>query len=174
LTIITLFFLVSLLYLALPDFTRRADQAINNIFHFLNTSEGAGSVGHRAVMFILGLQIALDNWLLGVGLGDFTIKFTEYLNQRKFISIGTNQPHNQYLFSWATSGILALISIGGIFYTLIKINKKVNDSYTYLRTGLITLFLIILFFENHLLRSNSSLLFVYFLALFFGRKPQNP
>lgn len=171
-TLTALFFIpvvLSFLYYILPDFQIRIDEATKTLKQLYINQSGEGSAGNRLLSWILGIQIAIDNWIFGIGIGDFKETHLKYLSESLFTSTegAKNHPLNQYLFVWATSGIFGLITLLAIFYTLLKMATSIKDQYQFIRIGFVICYLTIMMFDNYLFFPNNALLFILFTALFF-------
>ncbi len=87
------------------------------------------SLGDRFVMWKAAASMFLSNPPLGVGTGDYMP------TMRLYVASGTvparildyNQPHNMYLFSLATNGILGLGALLFIFYRIFEFTRPFRD-----------------------------------------------
>lgn len=127
----------------------------------------------RLRYLINSLRLAAENPLLGVGAGDFTAEYAR-LNARYTPDwTTTTNPHNQYLFTFTTTGIA-----GGVALLLVYVPpilwRRHGDVLAPLRVGLVVFIGFISLFEDYLWRSNTSLLFVLFGVLLLGRRSLGP
>ena len=118
------------------------------IFDFSNTnSERFATISERFFLWRHSLQMFLDHWLFGVGIGNWPIYFPFYgltlwrLRQGEVIM---QRPHNDFIENFNELGIL-----GGVAFTLLLVYpllKKSNYKYkSIFNCGLICFFVISLF-----------------------------
>ena len=69
-------------------------------------------------------ELAQQNWLFGIGLGNFQNKFEEYtlhqINYDEFITPYAVHPHNILLYIWLSFGILGLIGFGYLIFMALR------------------------------------------------------
>ena len=73
-------------------------------------------------MWEAALQMFTSHPVVGVGTGDF-VEAMKTLRRARLIPkflLGFNQPHNMYLFSMATNGIVGLASLLYVFYRSLR------------------------------------------------------
>ncbi len=83
------------------------------------------------------LQLIKQNWLFGVGTGDVQDELVKYYGENGYVSAheeGT-YPHNQYLRSFLTFGVLGLFSILLLFYAMYRQAGKHHKMIAYLWIG---------------------------------------
>jgi O-antigen ligase len=88
------------------------------------------SLGDRLIMWDAAVKMFLSNPLIGVGTGDYMTTMREY------IATGTvpariwqyNQPHNMYLFSLATNGILGIATLLYLFTRIFTIMHPLRNA----------------------------------------------
>ena len=118
------------------------------IFDFSNSSsERYATISERLFLWRHSLQMFLDHWLFGVGIGNWPIYFPFYgltlwrLRQGEVIM---QRPHNDFIENFNELGIL-----GGVAFTLLlvyPILKKSNYKYkSIFNSGLICFFIVSLF-----------------------------
>ena len=80
------------------------------------------SLGGRFLMWKVAIKMFLSNPLFGAGTGSFVPVMTKYIKSGELPEylLAFNQPHNMYLFSLATNGLLGLSSLLYIFYRGLK------------------------------------------------------
>lgn len=146
----------SFLYFSQDYFRSRVDAAVVNLKGFENfhgTSEGERLIywGTSAIVFI-------QNPLLGVGAGDFQSEYVKARPERWKDSPDSYNPHNQFLLTAATTGLLGLGVLCAFFVSLLKEGGR--------RTLIIMSgFLVASIFESYLWRSNTSLAFMALMAV---------
>ncbi|MDP9380524.1 MAG: O-antigen ligase family protein [Chloroflexota bacterium] len=90
--------------------------------YYKDASEDRSASSHEA-LWDVGLAVALDNAIMGIGHEHFEEVSLEYLHvlDEELIamggagSIGQERPHNDWLSVWTSWGILALVAYIGIF-----------------------------------------------------------
>ena len=119
------------------------------------------SLGQRMTFVVNSYEIAKDNWLYGVGTGDFP---SEYKRVNKINTPGqvdTVNPHNMYALEAVQFGVLGLVGLLAIFYYQFKIALASQDRFIRdVGVALPALFMIIMLAESYLLGHNSTYLFV--------------
>src|SRR5262249_34199478 len=67
------------------------------------------SMGSRRVFYTNTLEILQDHWLFGIGTGEFRRAYTEHVTKKydptDWRTVGTGDPHNQYLAVITQHGI---------------------------------------------------------------------
>lgn len=107
------------------------------IFLQINSYKTIGNIKEfsefqRIELWKNALSLIKDKFILGTGTGDITKDFSEKLRERKSDLSGTNlKAHNEYLYIFATFGIIGfIIFIIWLIYPPIKL--KIFESYIYL------------------------------------------
>ena len=102
-----------------------------NSYH-INGSFIKSSELQRIELWKNALALGKDNFLIGTGTGDIAYDFAGKLSERKSELAGTNlKAHNQYLYIYASFGIIGLI-IFIIFLTYPPIYLKLFNTYIYM------------------------------------------
>ncbi len=112
------------------------------------------------------LELIADQPLLGTGAGDMQDELQKVYSKNKF-DIAYNyrfNPHNQYLQTWASSGLIALFLLFGVL--LLSFIYAIN-SRNALYVGLVLLLALSMISESILERQKGLVFFSFFL-LFFG------
>lgn len=148
-------------------FKDRVDYAISNIKTY-NKNPNT-SVGKRLVYTKNTLCVIKKNPLLGSGIGDFPEEYEKCSkkNHTTNIEIIRHNPHNMYMFTWGTSGLLSLFALLFIMFAEIKIGLNSKDTLAYPMVALPVLYLIIMLSETYLLQHNSTAMFILFSAILF-------
>ena len=131
------------------------------IFDFSNTNSNRfATISERLYLWGHSLQMFIDNWLFGVGIGNWPINFPMYglklwrLRQGEVIM---QRPHNDFIENFNELGI-----IGGVIFTIMLVYpliKKLNSEYkSILNFGLIC-FIVVSIFSFPQERIIPSLLF---------------
>ncbi|WP_460844101.1 O-antigen ligase family protein [Noviherbaspirillum agri] len=138
-------------------FAQRVDQAVADIRTFEQNPNT--SVGLRMVFWATSFELFLQNPVAGVGSGDFTQEYSQIKPERWKSTKNTFNPHNQYLMTAATTGLLGLTALLCIFYFAASSNGDMRT-----RSMLIG-FAVVCMFESYLWRSNTALTFSVLLAV---------
>jgi len=154
------------------DYLRaRVDMAIDEATHH---EEGFDtSTGRRLMFQTNSARLVAEHPLAGVGAGDFVAEY-ERINERYSPQwVTTTNPHNQYLFVLATTGVA-----GGLILLLVQFPpalwQRRQDGLNHLRVALAVFIAVVCLFEDYLWRSNTSLLFVLFAVVLLGRPHGDP
>lgn len=126
------------------------------------------SLSSRVIIWQSSIKIIKDNWLWGIGPGNFQEKYLEY--QKYFplyLEWAVPQPHNLFLAFWLQAGLVGimgfLILIYTILYKIIKILIKNKDSsfrdISVALLSLLTLTLIYGLFDTPYWKNDLSLIF---------------
>ena len=148
-------------------FKDRVDYAILNIkTHDKNPNT---SLGKRLVYTKNTLCVIKKSPILGSGIGDFPKEYEKCSkkNHTTNIEIIRHNPHNMYMFTWGTSGLLSLFTLLFIMFAEIKIGLSSKDILAYPMVALPVLYLIIMLSETYLLQHNSTAMFILFSAILF-------
>ena len=118
---------ITISYNASPVFNSRATQAYNDVSQALTDRNYSGSFGIRNSLWIMGLNVFSDNFLLGTGIGDEKTGMQQYA-QKYNITRYLNTPdkgyidyHNLYIQHAVQMGIIGLILTLYLFYTLFSL-----------------------------------------------------
>ena len=154
------------------DYLRaRVDMAIDEATHH---KEGFDTSTGRRIMFqINSARLFAEHPLIGVGAGDFVPEY-ERINARYSPDwVTTTNPHNQYLFVLTTTGVAGGLVLLSVCFPPALWRAR-RDGLGSLRVALAVFIAVICLFEDYLWRSNTSLLFVLFAVLLFGRPRVKP
>lgn len=145
-----------LAYNASSFFAQRVDSAIADIQVF-NKNPNT-SVGQRIVYWTTSFQLFIQNPVLGVGSGDFQKEYTKIKPARWQATPDSYNPHNQFLMTAATTGLVGLTLLLLIFY-----GAAVSGDDPRIKAVLIG-FAVVCMFESYFWRSNTALTFSAILA----------
>ncbi|WP_019140021.1 O-antigen ligase family protein [Noviherbaspirillum massiliense] len=146
-------------------FAERVDFAVRDIKVFPENPNT--SVGQRLVFWATSIRLFADHPLGGVGSGDYEKEYNQLKSQYWDTTPESHNPHNQFLMTAATTGLLGLAALFCIFYFA----ASGSDFRT--RTMLLG-FAVVCLFESYLWRSNTSLAFAAVLAaLAAGKTPES-
>lgn len=160
--------LAGISYNASPYLRERVDLALHEATHreaAVNTS-----VGLRLNFYANSLRLWAQEPLLGVGAGDFTQEYARVNAQHSPAWLTTVNPHNQYLFVLACTGVLGALVLGLVLCPP-ALWQGWGDALSDWRVGLAVFAAVVCLFESYLWRSNTAALFVLFSTLLM-RSPQ--
>ncbi len=141
-------------YYAASPFADRIDRGVTDIRTF--EQDPNTSVGQRLVYWTTSFKLFMQNPVLGVGSGDFATEYAKIKSPRWAMIKDIHNPHNQFLMTGTTTGLLGLSVLLSIFYF-----ASLGD----FRTKTILFgYAILCIFESYLWRSNTSLTFFVILA----------
>jgi len=137
-----------------------APLGLERVLNTLSSSHMADELNSRFVFIRAGIQIFYDNWILGVGFGNFRSVFPDYA---KLLKLGTgtwsDNPNNFYL------GVLAELGVLGFLALLVLIvNLRWQSQSTLLERLPILSMLFLLFLGPHLEFTEVSLIFALLMS----------
>ncbi|HIQ37997.1 MAG TPA: O-antigen ligase domain-containing protein [Desulfocapsa sulfexigens] len=157
--------LITATYQCSTTFRGRVDLAITEIKE--HKSQEITSVGLRVWFYKNTIIVIKENWLTGVGTGDFP---TEYAKINKIYSptlLNTDNPHSQYLLILSQFGIVGFISLISIFFSQLIMAFRQKDALTPLRQAFPIFFLVIMLAESYLMVYGTGFLFSLFSAFLY-------
>ena len=116
------------------------------------------SVGQRMVYWATSWAVFTEHPLIGVGSGDFQAEYTRAKPEKWAMTPDSYNPHNQYLMTGVTTGLLGLAALAAIF----AFAARGGDARS--RTVLAG-FAVVCLFESYLWRSNTALAFAVLVAV---------
>jgi O-antigen ligase len=139
------------------------------LFILKGSADAVGSTSYRIHFVLNSLDVIKKEPILGTGVGDYPDEYSKVnaLNTPKIPN--TVQPHNQYIFEWASLGIFGLLTLLLIFALFIKEWLGCNDRRKNLQMGFIILFLVIMWADSYLLGRATAMLFITMAAILFSR-----
>lgn len=157
--------LFGLAYKASPIFAARVNQGISNLQNFDKNPDT--SMGQRLVFWTTSFHLFQNHPFLGVGSGDFA---NEYAKEKAkepqwAVTPDTRNPHNQYVMTGATTGLLGLSFLFLIFLGIYKAAKNEIRA-----RAILTGYLAVCLVESYLWRSNTALTFSVLMAVFLSKK----
>lgn len=155
--------LFTLAYSSHGQFRDRVDAAVSDIQAF--ERDPNTSLGLRMVYWSTSARIFLDNPIAGVGSGDFEAEYARTKPARWQSTPDSFNPHNQFLLTAATTGMIGLIALLSIFGVGLSFGRDARTK------SMLAGFAVVCMFESYLWRSNTSLTFSAMLAvLMLGNK----
>jgi O-antigen ligase len=109
-------------YQSVPLVHDRVNLVARDLALYSADHHAESSVGARLILWEAALSMAKSHPLIGVGTGDFVSELIAMRRARlipKFL-LEFNQPHNIYLFSLATNGIVGLAALLFVFYRSLR------------------------------------------------------
>ena len=125
----------------------------------------------RHNMAINTLHIVAEQPWLGVGAGDFEAAYMEMNARRTPGWDETRNPHDQLLFTLATTGIFGAALLLAAWFAPLWIHRHRRDGLGRLGVGLVVFYFTICLAESYLWRTNTGLMFALFSALLYGPAP---
>lgn len=138
-------------------FAHRVDQAISDIHTFKENPNT--SVGLRLVYWTTSFHVFLQHPLIGVGSGDFQKEYTQAKPAKWADTPNSYNPHNQFLMTAVTTGLVGFLILVGVFSAAIRGS---NDKRM---KAIILGFVVVCLFESYLWRSNTALTFSVIVAV---------
>ena len=148
-------------------FRDRADYVINELKAYEETGNFQSSIGTRLLFLENTLSIIKNNFLLGVGTGDFPQEYSRYNKINSPNGFESTNPHNMYLLQMAQFGIVGLLTLIAIYYYQIKCRIKDDKFLSNLGLGMMVYFLVINFSDSYLLGHFTSFQFTFFAAFLY-------
>jgi O-antigen ligase len=138
-------------------FAQRVDAAVTDFRTF--NENPATSVGLRIVYGVTSFRMFMNHPFLGVGGGDFEHEYGHNKPQRWQATADPFNPHNQFLMTAATTGLLGLAALFCIVYFAVRSRKDVRT------LSMLAGFAVVCLFESYLWRSNTALAFAVLMAV---------
>lgn len=153
---------------AMSDATTR-QRVLDGFAEVHNLDGGVNmSVPLRYTMAVNTLHIIAEHPWLGVGAGDFVSTYKEVNTRLSPAWSAPRNPHNQLLFTVATTGILGGALLLAVWFAPPWIHRRRHDGLGTLRIGLPVFFFTICLAESYLWRTNTALMFALFSAVLYG------
>lgn len=146
-------------------FQKRVNLALHEIQNYEQVVDS--SVGLRINMAVNTWKMFISAPIMGVGVGDFPAEYARINKQYSPQWATVFNPHNQYLFALSTTGVLGGAVLICILFLPPYLARTQRDDWSRVRIALPVLFAVICLGESYLWRSNTSLLFVLFTAVFY-------
>jgi len=163
------FIIISVFWNFSERFSQRVHLAYSEVIAYSEGKLNATSLGNRLLWAEKSLEISKNNFLFGVGTGDFKNELDKVMEK-----IDTNipshvNPHNMYLLVLTQSGLIGLLFFLNIFFMAIHRTYREKDR---LKKNygifLNSLFLIIMFSDSYLLGHFTQLLFAIFFSAIYS------
>lgn len=138
-------------------FAERIDVAVADMRAFNENPDT--SVGLRLVYWTTSFHVFAAHPLIGVGSGDFTKEYSRAKPAKWAMTPDSFNPHNQFLMTAVTTGLLGLSLLLAIFYLAAKAGVDVR------MTSFLIGFAVVCLFESYLWRSNTALAFCAMVAV---------
>ncbi len=132
------------------------------------------SVGLRFQFYKFASEAIAQKPLLGHGTGSYHALFNQS-GHFKPDSVGCDDPHNQYLFTWFEQGLIGLlIFLAFLGYAFFQGTKKLPPQRRFLTQGLIIAFTMGSMTDSYLFYSGTGFLFCILIAFFMTRHSAEP
>ncbi|MFM9839142.1 MAG: O-antigen ligase family protein [Cyclobacteriaceae bacterium] len=125
----------------------------------------------RIIKWQSALNIIKESWLFGVGVGDVQDALNKEYETVGFLS-GVNErfnTHNQFLQTWAGTGIVGLITLLSTFFYSFRNAIRTRS---YLVLCFLALFFLCSITESTLERQDGSLMYILFSCLFYSNSSE--
>jgi len=150
-------------YFCLPSFANKLDYMIWDLTQMINGKTADYSDGGRIVSLQLGLDLFKAQPWLGTGIGDFKEACLDwYLNSDLEFKGKNNFPHNQFLYSLASTGIIGFFLYQLAFIIPFFVHKLYKN---YLSLILYIVIYVSFLVETSLERSFGIAFFLFFVLL---------
>ena len=154
-------------YQCSTTFKDRVDLAITEIQEY--KSQKITSVGLRVWFYKNTILVIKENWLTGVGTGDYPVEYAKVNKIHSPALPDTDNPHNQYLLILSQFGIAGFVSLVSIFFCQLVMAFKQQDTLTPLRQAFPIFFLLIMLAESYLMVYGTGFLFSLFSAFLYKK-----
>ena len=138
-------------------FAERVDVAITDMRSF--NANPDTSVGLRLVYWTTSFHVFAAHPLIGVGSGDFQKEYTLAKPAKWSMTPDSFNPHNQFLMTAVTTGLLGLSLLLAIFYLAARAGTDAR------MISFLIGFAVVCLFESYLWRSNTALAFCVMVAV---------
>jgi len=131
-----------------PTFSLRVDTTIESVEKIIHERDYYSSLGGRAAMSLIAIDMAANNWIFGVGTGDHTGQMHETIkrdySEIVFLARGLAHPHNEYLNALLQFGIIGLLVFLNIPLQLLRYkNENRNDALMFRLIGISIIFYVL-------------------------------
>ncbi len=147
-------------------FAQRVDAIVTDLKTF--EQDPNTSVGLRLVYWTTSWKVFTRHPLIGAGSGDFQHEYARAKPEKWVMTPDSYNPHNQFLMTGATTGLLGLTALVAIFGFAARAG---GDARTY---TVLAGFAIVSLFESYLWRSNTALAFSVLIAVFTAPRRAEP
>ena len=117
-----------LAYLFIPIVHDRVNVGITDILQYTEGKRET-SMGWRFLMWKGAFSMFLSNPVFGIGTGDYVVTMHRYIASGAYPEslLQFNQPHNMYLFSMATTGLVGLAALLYIFVSVFRFSFPLGN-----------------------------------------------
>lgn len=113
-------------------FNHRIDTTKESIEKIINDKDYYSSIGGRAALVLISIELVSDNWIAGMGTADHTGEIQEIIQQEyadlTFLSQRLEHAHNEYLNALLQFGVIGLIVFLNIPFQLIRYKNENKDN----------------------------------------------
>lgn len=162
----TLLILLGAVFVVFSFFVFQAD---NSKLSDLVSADERSSLASRIMVWKSAGKILEDNWVFGIGPGNFGEKYLEYQKHfPPYLEWAVPQPHNLYLAFWLQTGILGLIGFLSLLYFWLKkaIKKALGGNPEALAVVSIMLYILLYgFIDTYYWKNDLAIVFWLVVAL---------
>ena len=168
-SITALLFLITFvpaIYWVSPMVQERVDIAIHEVQSY--EDEPNSSIGLRVVMLLNSFEIIKENPLFGVGTGDYMKEYItttqEHFPEATRILL---HPHNVFMHEMVKFGIFGLLSLGYLFYAMLKLYHKSSSQFKPIMLAFPLFNFIIFFSDGYNINHYSTIFFLLLAAVIY-------
>ncbi len=145
------------------DFLRsRIDQGVDEVRNF--NERPNKSLTLRVVYAMNAWRLFAEQPLLGVGVGDYPAEYARMNALHTPAWRPMWNPHNEYLLAMSSAGLFGAVAVFLVlFFPLFR--RGPDDGRRHLRIAVPLLFIVLCLLESYLMRSNTKLMYVVFMAV---------
>lgn len=152
-------------------FRQRIDQGIDEVRNFEQRPNK--SLTLRVVYAMNAWRLFAENPLLGVGAGDYPAEYARMNALHTPAWKPLWNPHNEYLLALASAGLIGGLSVMLVLFVPL-LRRGPDDGRARLRVAVPLLFIVLCVFESYLMRSNTNLMYVTFIAVLWCGVRERP
>lgn len=159
-------------YFQIDFFQNRINLVIVDIGNLLQGNFSGGGAGARVDFWITGIHVAMDNPIIGHGVGDDAATIFNHINQSLYFDLYNKSDglyfdyHNAFIQYFAQLGLVGLVLFLNIFYRFFQL-KFDNENLKYLSLSFLILFLCLSMGGLSMHIRGSMVLFVIFSTIFY-------
>jgi len=158
-------FLLVLVALTLFFIVQKGSDKLGNIKNYARSS-----LESRVMIWQASFKMLEDNWVLGIGPGNFQNKYLEYQKYfPPYLEWAVPHPHNLYLAFWLYGGIISLAGLLLLIFVWFRDFMQGNNANKYLLLAILLGFFIHGIFDTTYFKNDLAIIF--WLVYFSIKKP---
>lgn len=165
-------FFAILLILFPNNFYDRIAQGFSEIYSWSSSQPSKTSMGLRLEFIYHSPRLISDNWLFGIGVGNFGQAYGDYAKSLGLIQ--SQNPHNQYILFLVETGIFGLVAFLVLNYICWQSSAKLGSFWKHSTRIILLSYGVANLFNSFLLDFSESLFFSAFMALAFSELIKTP